>query len=70
MKMQRSLICAKKYFKIKYLKDKKYCKNRDLFHYTEEYRILRIAYVMKNIVYLKKFLYFLKMVLTLIIILS
>ena len=38
MKMQKSVIIAKKKFKNEYVKNKKYCKFRDHCHYTGEYR--------------------------------
>ena len=43
-------ICKEK-FENKYSKDKKYCKVRDHFHYTGEYRV-----AVHSIVCLKKFL--------------
>ena len=38
MKMQKSVLSLKKKIKIKYMKDKKYCKVRDHCHYTGEFR--------------------------------
>ena len=60
-------ICKEK-FENKYLKDKKYRKVTDQCHYTEE--VLRIAYVIWNIVRLKKFLWVFIMDQTMMIILS
>ena len=37
-------ICKEK-FENKYFRDKNYCKIRDYCHYTEQYKGLRIAYV-------------------------
>ena len=45
MKMQKSVIFVKKNLKKKYMKDKKYRKDRDHCHYAVECRVLRIAYV-------------------------
>ena len=55
MKMQICYICKEKY-ENKYLKNKKYCKFRDHFHNTGEYRGAKKEYAIENIVYLKKFL--------------
>ena len=38
MKTQKSVIFVKKYLKKKYVKDKKYCKVQDQFHYIGGYR--------------------------------
>ena len=38
MKMQKSVAFVKKKIENKYLTDKKYCKVRDHFHYTRQYR--------------------------------
>ena len=53
----------------KHAKDKKYWKVRDHCHYAGEYRGADTAYVIQSIVYLKKFLQFFTMDLTMIIIL-
>ena len=63
-------IC-KEMFEDKHAKDKKYCKVRDHFHYTSEYRgaahnICNLKYIM----YLKKLPLFFTMDLTMIIMLS
>ena len=62
-------ICKEK-FENKSLKDKNYRKVRDYCHYTGEYRGAAHSICNLNIVYLKKFLYFFIMGLTMIIILS
>ena len=46
-------ICKEKY-ENRYLKDTKYCKVRDHCHYTGEFRVLPVAPVISNIVWLKK----------------
>ena len=63
-------VCKGK-FENEYLNDKKYqISNRDHCHYTGEYRGAACSIYNLNIVYLKKFLQFFIMDLTMIIILS
>ena len=70
MKMQKSVIIAKKKFENEYVKNKKYCKFRDHCHYTGEYR--GAAHRICNLKYSvpKKFLQLFIMDLIMIIILS
>ena len=65
--MQRYVIFVKKKIENKYLKDIEYHELSNHCYYTGNIGLLRIEYVIKNIVYLKKFQWLFIMDLTMII---
>ena len=56
MKMQKCAILIKNNLNINILKIKKYCKVRTVVTIQGDIEVLHIAYLIKNILYLKKLL--------------